>query len=533
MDHGPMQRAFETLRDTWLQATQEPDRRLLVWRVPANAARLLAAFLELQRSAGGRQTSDFFLRLTSPYVLGFTYSRALLAAVHQGQKAYEKAATAEGEEVRAGWQAPPGYDSPHGVMTALQSLAQHHGERLRFLAAVVEPESCVEGDGLECWVDAALAEDGWPDVRLVLVDTIESPVWQRILERHKEKSALLAPPVDMFTLTRDVAVQSPGTGPGVVYRQLLADVVLLVQRGSAQDVALRAERALAVATRQGWHGQVATLRLMQAGAWLKHGEAARASELYRQVRNAAPGPAGAGAGATAPPHLVMQSWFGEAGCWLCLDQPRQAVPVYRQAAQAAAALPSPVLGMEAQRMVGWCLLRAGEREAARRELLDAVQLSIPLSLAERRMTTLPQTLWDLLVLQDRRRCDELKAVGESSLKHVAGLFRQADAEGRALGARPTREALDAIERTLDKALDKATARARRRREILIRAGDAFFRSIVDAARRLLDPAWDGLPALEPPSADATAGWSDAPALLGLTLPGPTQGVVPHATGALP
>lgn len=526
-----MRRVFEMLRDTWLQATSDPDRRVLIWRVPANAMRLLEAFLEHQRRPGGRQTPDFFLRLTTPYVLGFTYSRALLADMQAGQLAYEQAETAGVESVRPHWEAPPAHDSPHGVMTALQSLARHHRHDLRYLAAVLEPVSCTSGADMEHWIGAALADTGWHDVRLVLIDTVEAPVWKGVVERHSRRVSMLQPPVDMFAITRDVAVQSPGTGPGVVYRQLLADIMVLLQRGSAQDVTQRVDRALAVATAQGWHGQVATLQMMLAGAWLKQGDAERAALFYRSVREAAP--TAAGAHAMASPPLVMQSWFGEAGCHLRLDQPGRAVSAYRQAAHAAAHVPSPVLAMEAQRMVGWCLLRDGKRESARTELLNAVQLAIPLSMAERRMTTLPQTLWDLLVLQDRRRCERLQAAGESLLSMSSRLLSKADAAGRKLGPQPRHAAMDEIERGLDHALEQALARAHRRREALIQGGDAFFRSIVDAARRLLDPDWNGLPALGPASSVDTADWTAAASLLGPGTAAPAQTLLPHATGALP
>jgi len=510
-----MQRAFDTLRDSWMDGTVDPRCRLLLWRVPANALRLLAAFLAAQHRPGGRQTPDAFLSFCEPCLLGFTYSRALNAAAVAGQQAVDAMLRpAPPHEARAGgpaaaWPTPEVTDSPQGVMQVLESLASHHTERLRYLAVLLQPGDCKAGDAFEHWLDGALQPGISQRVRLVLVDTLEAPVWQPLIERLGDRAALLEPQVDMFDVACAIAAQSPGTGPSVVFRQMLADMMLLLQRGSPQEVAARAERATALASRHGWAQQVGVLQMMQAGAWLKHGDAAQAVGLYRQVR--APAATGARHSAVSP-ELVMQSWFGEAGCWLRVNQPGNAVSAYRQAAQHAIALPNPVLGMEGQRMVGWCLLQDGKREAARTELLEAVRLALPLQVDERRVTTLPQTLWDLLLLQDPRRCASLQAVSTAHESSTASLLQEADARARALGPRPRRESLDVIEATLEQALQRALTMARQQRATVIKGSDAFFRSIIDAGQRLLDTAWDGLPTLVPPGPTQTPDWRASPGL---------------------
>ena len=50
MQDTPMLRGLNALRDAWLEASADSSRRLLVWRLPAAASRLLAAFFEMQRN---------------------------------------------------------------------------------------------------------------------------------------------------------------------------------------------------------------------------------------------------------------------------------------------------------------------------------------------------------------------------------------------------------------------------------------------------------------------------------------------------
>ncbi|WMJ69050.1 hypothetical protein [Stenotrophomonas sp. 24(2023)] len=532
MQDTPMLRGLNALRDAWLDATADNSRRLLVWRLPAAASRLLAAFFEMQRHDAGRDTPDFFLRLDTAYELGFRYSRQLKQDLLERYLASQEELRAQ--QVPLGWRGPHEAhpDSAHGVVEVLESFAAHHGEHLRLLAAVLEPERCVPGEGFERWVDAALAAGPGPRLRLVLVDTEEDPRWQPLLERHDKVARIVGAPVDMFAIARDTAAQSAGRGPQVLYRQLLADLMLLLERGSPAQVVARAERAQGLAQRQGWHDQHAVVQMMVAGAWLKHGDPAQAINGYRQARSAAD--AARIAGNPAAPELVMQSWFGEAGCWLAAKQPERAAQTYLQAATSAASIPHPMFALEGQRMAGWCLLQAGQREAARTQLLEAIRIAKPLTPADRKATTLPQALWDALQLQDARRCESLQQVATDYLQASTGLLEKADAQGRALGPQPPRAALDAIDAQLDAALEQGFHRAQQARERLVQGGDEFFRRIVAVGRDFLDAGWNGLPAIEHPLDHDVPIWSEPPSMQPLPDPaGLLQGPLQAGNPATP
>jgi len=416
MHDTPMLRGIQRLSDAWLAAAADPSRRLLVWRLPANASRLLAAFFEMQRHDQGRDTPDYFLRLDTPYELGFRYSRQIKQTLLERYLGSQD--ELRGQGITLGWRGPHAehLDSAAGVVQVLDSFAEHHGSHLRLLAAVLEPERMVPGDGFEHWVDAALAASPGDRLRLVLVDTEEDPRWQPLLERHASVAARIDAPVDMFAIARDTASQSGGTGPEVLYRQLLADLMLLLERGSPQQVVGRAERALGLAQRHGWQEQASVVQMMVAGAWLKAGDHGQAITAYRQARSAAD--AARNAGNAAAPELVMQSWFGEAGCWLTAKNPERAAQTYLQASTSAASIPHPMFQLEGQRMAGYCLLQHGKREEARTQLLEAIRIAKPLSTQDRKATTLPQALWDLLQLQDLRRAEKIQLTATAYLEQT-------------------------------------------------------------------------------------------------------------------
>lgn len=516
MQDNPMLRGMSALRDAWLAASGAAERRLLVWRLPANASRLLAAFFEMQRHDAGRDTPDYFLRIDAAYELGFRYSRQIKSDLLERYLASQD--ELREQHVPLGWRGPHEEhpDSARGVVEVLESFVAHHHEQMRLLAVVLEPERCVPGEGFERWVESALAAAPGPRLRLVLIDSEEHPRWQGLLDRLGEEAGLITADVDMFSIARDTAAQSGGRGSEVLYRQLLADMMLLIERGSPAQLAARAERAQGLALRQGWQEQQSVVQMMLAGSWLKHGDHGQAINAYRQARSMAEG--ASASGNAAAPQLVMQSWFGEAGCWLAAGQPERAAETYLQASASAASIPHPMFTLEGQRMAGWCQLQAGQREAARTQLLEAVRTAKPLSPSDRKATTLPQALWDLMLLKDARRCEKLQEVSGNYLQASTQVLEKADAQARALGPQPARAALDVIDMQLDAALEHSFHRAQQERERLIQGGDEFFRKVVAVGREFLDPGWNGLPAIEHPLDHEIPVWSEPPAMQPLPDP---------------
>ncbi|MGV1110027.1 hypothetical protein [Xanthomonas translucens] len=521
MSKNPVERRIELLGDAWMQASEDPALRLLVWRVPANAARLLAAFFEAQKHPGDWNAPDYFLRLDTPFDTGFGYSRALKQALHASYLGSQSALREQGVEL--GWPGPgPSHpDSALGVVEVLDSFAAYHQVHLRYLAVVLEPERTTSADAFARWMDAALAAAPSPALRLVLVDTHEDPRWQPLLERHAAIARRIEPPLDMFDIARETAAQSGGAGPAVAYRQMLSDLMTVLERGSATQLAQRVERPLALAQRHGWPDQQVVLNMMLAGGWLKEKQYPQAIASYRQSREC-------GLQALAVQHpaardLVMQSWYGEAGTWFVAGQPGRAAETYVAAAKAAAEIPNPMFVIEGYRMAAFCLAQDGQREAARAHGLEAIRAAKPLPPADRRTTTLPQTLQDLLLLQDRPRAQKLEQCAASYLQAVAALHAQAEAQAAQLGPRPDSAQLDRIESALHAGFEQAFHRVAQERERLIQGGDAFFRKVVAVGRDFLHPTWNGLPDIRHPLDNAIPAWTEPPATQPLPDPSALTG----------
>ncbi|WP_189452601.1 hypothetical protein [Cognatilysobacter bugurensis] len=513
-----VERRIDVLCEQWLRATEAPDVRAVIWRVPDNADRMMAAFFEAQAHPELAGTPDFFLRLSTPFETGFGYSRALKEDLRRRYLDSRDNMAEEG--VAQDWldayrQQP---DTAAGTLAQWASFATHHRERMRYFAAVLSPEQVASPAAFERWLDAALATPAPANVRLVLVDYASTRQWQPLVERHGSSVTVIDAPVDMFDIARDIAAQSGGAGPQTAFRQMLADVMTLLDKGSASQVVARGERAIALAQRADWPDQQVVVHMAVAGAYMKEQQFPEAIARYRTARERAldaeraSHPAGL--------QLVMQTWFGEAGVWLVAGQPERAAAAYAEGAEVARRMPNAMFVIEGLRMAGFCLAQAGRREPARDYGLQALAAARDVPASDRPMTTLPLLLQDLLRLQDAPRTEKIERAAEQYRVAVESARDAAEMRAARLGADPTCLELERIEAELQGRYETAFANAARERERQIAGGDAFFRRVVAVGRDFLHPRWSGLPDIRHPLDKAIVEWSEPPQFAVLPDPEP-------------
>jgi tetratricopeptide (TPR) repeat protein len=515
MAKNPVEKRVDTLRNLWLEHTEDPQVRVLVWRIPDNADRMLQAFFEMQQHPGDWTTPDLFLRFDAPFDTGFGYSRALRQALADSYIDSKDSLREQG--VAADWPFTrlPHHDSASGTMAVLASFAQHHQAQLahlRYVNAVLAPNGVAGQDAWEAWLDAALHSPGLASdaslVRLTLVDTMSDRRWQALAQRHGARVRVVEAPIDMFDIARETVAQAGGSGPTVAYRQLLTDVITLVEKGSAAQTAARAEKAMQIAQREQWPDQQVVLQMAVAGAYVKEKNYADAIKRYRDARVCA-------TQAEQDKHpmaadLIMQTWFGEAGVWLVAKQPEKAAQAYRSAAEQAQRVPNPMFEIEGFRMAGYCYAQARQEKLARDHGALALRAAKAIDPAERPLTTMALALQDLLRLQDPGRTEKLERCAADYQAAVAAAHLQAEQQAGKLGAQPSSADLEKIESAMHARFETGFQRQRQEREHLIAGGDEFFRKVVALARELLNQLWNGLPEVKHPLDKDVPEWSEPP-----------------------
>lgn len=494
---NPTERVMSELELSWLSASENRDARLFIWRVPASGESLLDAFLALQQHPEGRSLPDLFLGLTTTFETGYGYSDALAREFIEHYEATPDVADWNSELLQ------PCYSAAQ-LRLLLQDFARHFPDDLRYLMLVLKPSAVSDDRALMRWLENWL-QDVEPAPRLLLIDTIEQPIWQPLYAAYSECVQLIVDEVDGMKVMHQTAQQQSDTDSDrLLLRRYLADAMLLLERGSAAQVASRGERALAVAQRRGWHDQQAMLHNLIAGGWLKGKDTGKAVGHYREAQNVSsaiddPGVKG---------QLRTQSTFGEAGAWFASKAYLQAAKAYRQAALEAQTIPHPVFTLEGWRMSGFCLWLSGHHSAAMEAYGKAVQAADSIPLAERGATTLPLVFQDLLRMHDKRRAEAIEACATRWQKDKQRLIQQAE---QGLPPLPGTEAVRKTESRLQLQLEASFLLIREERETLIRNADDSFRRVIRLAREQLHPQWNGLPDIAHPFDAPPGEWQSLPA----------------------
>ncbi|WP_034947193.1 hypothetical protein [Erwinia oleae] len=495
---NPTEKVMSELELSWLDASEEAaDSRLFIWRVPAGGESLLDGFLALQQHPEGRTLPDLFLGLTTPFETGYGYSEAL------GREFVEHY---EATPDVAGWPAEsylPCY-SPGQLSRLLQCFAEQFTDDLRYLVLVLKPSAVSDEHALMRWLNGWLTQ-GEPAPRLLLIDTLEQPVWQPLYEAHTRQVRLIVDDIDGMKVMHQTAQQQTDPNPDrLLFRRYLADAMLLLEKGSAGQVAARGGLALAIARQRGWPDQQAMMHNLIAGGWLKGNDHAQAVEHYRQAQNIS-------GDITEPAvkgQLRTQSTFGEAGAWFAKKDYIQAAKAYRQAAREAQTIPHAVFEIEGWRMSGFSLWLAGHRPKAMEEYARAIQAAESVPPSERGQTTLPLVFQDLLRAYDKRRTEALEACAARWQKDRQRLIAEAEAR---LPVRPDSAQVQQTEHHLQLSLEAAFIAIREEREKLIQHGDESFHRTIQLARKTLHPHWNGLPDIAHPFDAPPGEWQSLPA----------------------
>lgn len=484
---NPVEKKLAYIGRDWLAYRDESHQPLLVWQAPANSARLMAAFFESQKYATAYATGDLFIVFNVSFDNGIQYSREVKSALAEQYAASVEDLQRQGEATD--WEFDPTDfpDSPEGTVAALGSFVHHHAKRIGVFAAVLQPLTGAEKPAFANWLRRAANSDFPPRVRMVVTDATDAPLLNEVSAATGARIVTRLLQLDGFDLAQETFAQEPVAGPAGIFRNQLAALVALVDKGSIEQVKSKARDALAFVQQQKWTDQEVVVRLLVAAALLKAARIDEAVAVYRASRQLAN--QALAAGHPAGHKLILQTWFGEAGAWMAGSNEQAAADCYRQAAKSAKADQNLLLTIEALRMEAFCHGQRGDREAALACSRQALASGAQLKPEVRGMTTLPVAAMDYLrslepeaaaaVVQIKGQLDKVLADHES------------DTEARALaaGAHIDRQTAQAIEMDRTAADEGAIKAAEHELASLLAQGDTGFREAFAHARGLLGTEW--------------------------------------------
>ncbi|MBH0724301.1 hypothetical protein I3A88_23070 [Salmonella enterica] len=386
-----VERKLAELEGLWLDASDDENTRIFIWRTPADSDRLVHVFFALQEERQNDFTTpDLFIRFNTPFETRYGYSHAL------EEEFIGRVNVSSFPEPR--WQPDsllPCYRE-EALCTLLSDFAHYHQDTLRYLVVLLTPSSVSHATSGQQFIDALcqrmIAETS--RFRLLLVDTHESPDCQWLLEKFPENTCLLAPDISEDELMRQTLNETPTSDGSAMlrFRQLMTDTFISLKKGSAAQTDQLAQKALELARQQGWGEQQVIMLSMAAGGWLQEKNAQNAIKNYRlAVQTSADLPPG------SRHSLITQNLMGEGNAWFMDKNYKQASEAYHRSAQEAQSIPSLMLAMEGYRMAGFSLVPETPPPAeAAQHYYSALKTGLSMSEEERAQSGFMQIFHDLL-----------------------------------------------------------------------------------------------------------------------------------------
>ncbi|EAS1758243.1 hypothetical protein BH012_17190 [Salmonella enterica] len=502
-----VERKLAELERLWLEASDDENARIFIWRTPADSDRLIHVFFALQEEQQNDFTTpDLFIRFNTPFETRYGYPHSL------EEEFIERVNISTFPEPR--WQPAsllPCYraDRLHALMN---DFAHYHQDALRYLTVILTASSVSHADSHRQFIDdlCQCITARTSRFRLLLVDTHENPDWQWLLTRSPEHARLLTPDINEDELMRQTLNETP-TSDGTAmlrFRQLMTDTFISLKKGPAAQTEQLAQKALDLARQQGWGDQQVIMLSMMAGGWLQEKHAQNAIKNYRLAVQTA---------ADLPPEsrhlLATQNLMGEGNAWFMDKKPEQASDAYYRSAQEAQDIPSLLLTMEGYRMAGFSLMSVTPPPAKTAQYYhDALKTGLSMSDEERAQSGFMQIFRDLLNWLSPEAASRCDSFSERYLKAQAELIQQAEEAVAQAEHHEISAAVAQYDDELTQKMETLFQNILLERERMLSQEKPLYQQVLRLARRYSHAFWSAGTEIAHPLDKTVDEWSFSPLL---------------------
>ncbi|CAG9255735.1 hypothetical protein [Paraburkholderia caribensis] len=358
---NPVERRLMAAHEDWLRFAKDQHARLLYWRTDAADLELVKAYFQSQE-----ELSCAVIRLVSPFEGAAQYADAVAQELVRFYENRREGSAARG--VTADWTPPlrGSQTSTQYLLMLTGSLIAHHPDIFPGVVLILAPGIVSKNREFERWLDLLLddmSQQAWGSdrIRIVQYGAATDPLaW--LQGRQPDRVRVIHGRYQMRSVSRELVAQSGERGPSGQFRRLFVELSEALAHDDPKRLESLRRAALEVTAGQKWPDQSAVVHLLAGAAYLKwqsHDEALAAYEEATQR-----GQQALEQGHAAGNKLIVNGLFGEASVHLIRGRYMDAVRCYDVAASHAAAERDGILAVEARRMQGWCLEKAGRHEQA-------------------------------------------------------------------------------------------------------------------------------------------------------------------------
>lgn len=345
-----IEKRIDELTDIWNEFAQSPDVKALRWLLAADEARMIDLFLEMQNEEIS-DIPDLFIRFESPFENPTHYGFILRQALCDQ---YDESLEEIGQEgLATDWTCP--LPQPGDIQTFInccRSFGEHYSQLMENLVVVLTPEKVTDVSHWEQWLLNLITTELPPNLKIMVVDSINSPALDRLAQDAQNLVQSVAPALDMPGAMEELVRDVPGHGPGHTFRRLFVALTNAAAAGDLKKSQKNADAALAIAAKEKWPQMQVVILMALGGAFIGAGKFDDALANYKRSEQIA-ADAGEG-GDPAAPKLMLQTKMAQAAALIGQSHYADAAAVYESAAALAERQQDHFMILENWRMAAYC-----------------------------------------------------------------------------------------------------------------------------------------------------------------------------------
>ena len=364
-ESNPVEQRIEALADRWNDAKEvSKDIRVIRIHAKEDETEMIDAFFWYMVGLDNL-IDDIAFILDPLFTDAETYSLQLLRALESCIKEWNELPKAEAIDfVEVEWKpdmAPADKKNASRLFVSnfnrlAQSLDLEEG--VFTVATLTFPHDPAKAKEVQAWLSKAIEAGIAPNVRFLVLDTEEYPLFQKVADMYSEQVYTLVPALDMDNVMSQVAAMGDPSDPSTPYRIAFVNMMNAMGKNKAKEALKEGWTCIRIAkeneTRDpNWGVQVVVVNLALANDQLKTKSYDKAQQFADRAVEAADALT-----EKLDPAVVNsvsgQAFMTKAAIYCYPKEWGKAVPFYVQAAEKYEKANNKIMAIEAFRMAGFC-----------------------------------------------------------------------------------------------------------------------------------------------------------------------------------
>lgn len=411
-----IEKRIDELTDIWNEFAQEPEAKVLRWLIAPDEARMIDLFLEMQNEEIS-DIPDLFIRFEEPFEnptqYGFVLRESLCAQYEEIREGISQ------EGILENWTCPP--PQPGDIPTLInccKSFREYYDALMEFMVVVLTPSKVMDVSEWEQWLMNLVSADLPPTLKVMVVDSLDSPALERLAETAGDRLKSVAPALNMPGAMEELVRDVPGHSPGHTFRRLFVALTNAAGAGDLKKSQKVADSALAIATKEKWPQMQIVIHMALAGTFIGAGKFEDALANYQQAEQVAVSAEKEGDPAAAT--LIVKAKMAQASALIGQSRYADAAAIYESAAALAENQQDHFMSLENWRMSAYCRETADQLDDSWKSGQMAIQATEKMDEETRMNSTVAYVGQGLLRVAEKRNDNKGAQTVEQRMVELIG-----------------------------------------------------------------------------------------------------------------